>query len=469
MYSRNDRKDSDRNQLLGRYEAVVQDGGNAYFEENDFQALLDHFEEEQELDKAMQVVDMALEQHRHAASLHYRKARLLAEQGDIQAAQASLHLAEVMGGEDLDVLLLKADILSATGRHGEALQVLDGLKGTKDAVELSDVYLAEAAVQEDKADYAAMFLALKKAIGADVDNRVAFERMWFCVEMGRKFEESAAFHKKLLKKHPFTFMAWYNLGQAKFELGHYAEALNAFEYAFLNNEEFSYAYYGCIDTCLVMEDYARALQYCQEAMDALGANADLYCRMGHCHENLKDFQAAKQCFLDAIREEPEQAEAHRSLGECYFALGEWLPALHSFEAAVQFDGQNETHLVALGETAYRLGKMDDAEAAFLKAVAKSPDAIECWMQLVAFYLAVGKPERAMEAVAEAKVSCPESTDLDYCEVAALFATGQRQEAKSRLVQALTGHPQGHELLFDLEPTLRNDPEVVYLVALGVGK
>ena len=59
----------------------------------------------------------------------------------------------------------------------------------------------------------------------------------------------------------------------------------------------------------------------------------------------------------------------------------------------------------------------------------------------------------------------EGTELLYCRVACLFQLGRRKEGLFLLGQALTDNFDMHDALFDLQPDLETDNEVLAVIAV----
>ena len=68
--------------LLGRFEEMSETG-IGFMEESDYERLIDYFEERLQVEKAIEVTDLALSQHQFSSILLIRKAQLLLSVNDI--------------------------------------------------------------------------------------------------------------------------------------------------------------------------------------------------------------------------------------------------------------------------------------------------------------------------------------------------------------------------------------------------
>lgn len=100
-------------------------------------------------------------------------------------------------------------------------------------------------------EYEGMYQALRSALEWRPGHPEALEeRFGIAVEITRKYKESIVFHQALVDDHPYTALAWFNLGQALAYEAAYEDALEALEYAFLIDPAFEMAYREYIELCL---------------------------------------------------------------------------------------------------------------------------------------------------------------------------------------------------------------------------
>src|SRR5690606_12420665 len=129
------------------------------------------------------------------------------------------------------------------------------------------IYLSKALIYESIKQYQSMFGALKKSVFSNPENAEALERVWFCVEMTQEHDESIRFHKKFINNNTYSYIAWYNLGYAFSAKGNYKHARDAFEYAFIINDKFEFAYRECAECCIKLKKYKQALRCYDEFLE----------------------------------------------------------------------------------------------------------------------------------------------------------------------------------------------------------
>src|SRR5690606_22624009 len=136
--------------------------------------------------------------------------------------------------------------------------------------DLVDIALCEAYLYEKQKQYEKMFEALKEALRIDPSNEEALEKIWWSVENCKMYDESIVFHKELLDRDAYSYLAWFNLGQGHSCNGDYEEAIEAMEYSFLINPDFELGYLECAETCIQIGKYEQALRIYRELIDNFG-------------------------------------------------------------------------------------------------------------------------------------------------------------------------------------------------------
>src|SRR5690625_6815507 len=102
--------------------------------------------------------------------------------------------------------------------------------------------------------------------------------------MINSFEESIELHKHIINEDPYSYMAWYNLGQAYSCVGQYEKALAAYEYSYLIEPGFELGYQDRGDLFFELGRYKEALECynewrSEEHTSELQSRGHLVCRL----------------------------------------------------------------------------------------------------------------------------------------------------------------------------------------------
>lgn len=440
--------------LVDDYEKMVHSGHVRFLDADDFDAIIEYYQQQDLAEDALNAVNYALAHYGYAAEFHIKKAELLSALDMDEEAIDMLQKAEYLDASNAQIFIIKAEILATLGQEGEALAALERAQFVATEKQYADIYVAQAAIYEASYSYERAFQALKSALVVQPDHAEALSRIWLVVELTESFQESADLHMKLIDQAPYAPVVWYNLGHALLRLGDYEKAADSFEYAYVIDEKFGAAYYERAGALMELELYEKAIECLEDACKYAEPDAPMYTRIGCCFEQLENFADAESYYSDAIRIAPDFDEGYYRVGECLFKRKNWTSAKTAYEAAFRLDSKNALYLIALAETHFQIENYDTAYLFFQDACDMAPDECQHWIRLATFHMAMKDYESAIAALDEAEMynECP--VILRYCKVACLYQSGQRQAALVLLQETLDEDEACHyKILFDFAPEL----------------
>ncbi len=449
--------------LVAAYEDVNRSGDQKYYKEEDFIQLIEYYEEEAMLSCALKVVQQAIKCHPYSITIYLKKVTLLLNHKQAEQALYVLEKVAALSPSNLQMRLLKVETLAHLGKFYEALALVEALRAEVSKHQWSDIYVAEAIVYEKMENYDEMFYVLEKAIKADVSNSVALDKLWICVELSKKYEESVALHEKILEQDAYCYTAWYNLGHAYTYLGQYKEAVDAYEYAYLINPNFEFAYRDRAEVLFTIREYQKALACYDEVLEQFEPDADLFLRMGQCYFHLNQIKKARNYFTKASLLENLNDEIYFYIGESFFVEAQWEVAISFYEKAIEIEDRKEEYWCSLGKVYAILGKSEQAKECYQSATEVAPEDPKCWFLYAHFLIGQGKEVEAFAILDEAS-DYSVGAELVYCEAACHFALGRKNKGLAILETALEEDVEQYQLIFDLMPCLLQDSEVKSIVA-----
>ena len=449
--------------LIFEYEAMSQKGTVDFVEETVFEKLIDYFQKKCSYEKALEIVNHALTQHHFSANFYLRKAKLLLALQKSESAADYLARAEQFAPNSLDASLVRAELYCSQGRYDEALALLLAARAEASSGEMGEVYIFEAHVYECQEDFGRMFSALKNALLLLPHSAEALEKMWLCTELSGRYEESIELHKHLIDVHPYSHIAWYNLGHAYCCMGDYEQAIDAYEYAFVINDKFEFAYRDCAAAYWETKQYQKALHCYLEAAAHSEPDCDLLVRTGQCYEKVGQPQTARRYLAKAIHIDPLQAEAHFALGESFAQEEKWTSAVSCYERALDLESRHEEYHAGIAKAHWKAGNLEKAKEFFGKAADTAPELSEYWIAYALFLLHTEGCAAAIEVLDEAEMYTF-GAELTYCRAACYFHAKRRSKALAALGEALEEGFEAHEQLFEMLPALRKDHKVLAIIA-----
>ncbi len=450
-------------QLLAKLESMQEREQELFFSEPEFELLAVYFEKDDQIDRALELINGALRCYPGHLDFYLRKAALLLGASRAREVLEVLDKAEYLDPSNFGISLLRAESLAFLGRYEAALEVLEKrFAEAETPEEWADIWYVQGSIFERMEDYEGMYQALRSALEQQPAHRDALERFGVAVELTRNYSESIAFHQALVDEDPYSDLAWFNLGQALAYEAAYEDALEALEYAFLIDPSFEMAYREYVELCFELQDYANALRVIGEMQEHFPADSDLAMRAGQCHFYNGTYLAGQKALLHALRMDPLNDEAMYFLGKCYAAEENWSKAIQYFSKAIRIDREQETYFAAMADAQARAGNDKAAEHYLQQTIALAPEEEHYWITYASFLLAKGKARKAWTLLRKSE-EITFGPELEYAKAACLFALGRKQEALLMLEEALLDDFDSHPELFRVLPGIETDPQVQSLI------
>lgn len=441
--------------LVAAFEA---DSINTFLDPESYHDLIDFYESEEQFEKALSVARLAGEHYRFSADFYGRQAQLLLKTNRTVDAKQLLETGLTFTPGDFELRLLLCETYIQSGHVNIGLGLLDDLRPQADKQGLSELLLTEALAYEKAADYERLFHTLSAAIRMDYSNERALERLFLCTDICRNHDAAIVLYQEIIDDNPYYSLAWFYLGHTYAYLRQPANALEAFEYAFLTEPNFEEAYLEFAELNYESGHIEKALDTYKEMLERFGTDSDVLFRMGSCLHHLGQHESARQQLEAAARIEPHNDEVIFRIGQCYAAQERWSPAIAFFNKAIRMRSDDESYHLALAEAAFEKEDFELAEKAYNDALDLAPDNSEIWLDLAWFFVEMLRPTDAMVLLSEAR-DLVQHPEIAYAFSACLFATGRRQEALVRLSDALEDNFEAYPHLFEWHPLLRMDAEV----------
>ena len=462
MTNQSDKEGSNR--IAALVAAYEQEGLAVFLDQDAFLKLIDYYLKKKNKETALSIAKHASGHYPYSSDFYLHQAHIHVQKSNFSLALDVLEQALSFTPADFELLLLRAEVFIYLNRIEEALASLAPLKLEAQKKDLCDIYIVEALAYEFLDDFEHLFYALRAALYANPKSKAAFSKIGLGMDAARKHEEASVLFQWVINEHPYSSLAWYNLGHAQAYLGNNEEAIEAYEYAFLTNPHFESAYFHYADLCFDMHHFERALDIYQEISERFDSDSDLLLRIGSCYHHQSLHDTARKYLEKAARLDPHNDEVFYHLGECYAAQEKWSKAYEFFRKAIRMDSEREEYYLALSETAFELGHFETAEKAYQSALELAPDNVQIWLNFAWFLLEMMRQKEALDLLEEAHDLLID-TELHYGYTACLFATGRRQEGIQQLTSALNEDYMGYSWLFEWMPELRSDKEVNAIIAL----
>lgn len=448
--------------IVSTFENMYASGQSPYMDESTLSKLITYYEDELMYHKAIDVINIALNQYSFRSDLYILKSRILYKLGNYEKALNNVQKAEQIAPYELEIQILKARILASSGRQEEALSLVEDLKEITSNADKVEVYICESHIHESLQNFNHMYQCLCQAIEIAPTCIEALERIWLAVELSKQYYDSIRLHKSLIDQNPYSHLAWFNLGHAYSCIGEYELAIDAIEYSFIINEQFAVGYIDCADLCFDTQNYAKAKDIYNEYIKHFGAEEELLHKLAETLLNLGEIGDALNAINQAIHLDQYNDEYYHILAKCHIANDSYNLAIKAFHKAIAIEDFVEDYYLGLGKAYETTGAYNKAEQFLRKAALMAPEDGKYWAEYVVFLLKIRDLDKAFIVLNESK-NTTYSASLMYCEFAALHFAGKREEAVEALQEALLDDIDEHSIIYEIEPEFRLNKDITAMI------
>ena len=450
--------------LITDFEHGLKKGKKANLDERSYLSIVSFYEDENQLGKALEVLGRAITQYQYNSDFLKEKSRLLLKLRRFEEAHVALNRAEILAPFKVDILLLRASILAVQNKFDYAYDIIDDVKSYAKKDEKVAVLITEALVAEMAADYELMFKVLKRALILNPQNEEALLLMRSAINQTKHYEESILIHRFIIENHPYTALAWYNLGHsfASLPRPEYEAAIDALEYAFLVDEEFEDAYYDCAEFCMGENEYLRAEIILAEAIAKFEINYDALYNISICRYELGKIEEAKRSLFEAMQLEPYCEELYFLLAKCYIKDQDWVGAIKTLESAIDLEDQIDEYYYYLAKMYERIDKMAKANTFYRKAAFVGEEQSFYWEEYIMFLLRRGNLNVAEKYI---KISAIHtySSKIAYLDIASKLLRGERSAGLQLLTELIQEEFEGNDILLNVDESIKKDKDVLSII------
>lgn len=440
--------------LARKYQQLVLNEKELTLDTQELTHVAEYYFNRSMFDEALKVVDYSLSTYPFATSLYLAKAKTLCALHLFEYAHEVLDQARIYGGDKGEICLLQARAYSGEGKHDDAFLILDQLHESKDAIFESRRFTEEAFIFEQMGRNKDAYYFLEKAIDAWPKNTEALKQLWISTELTGNYEETLQLCEKILSKDIYNEQAWYNLGHARYATRQIEEALIAFEYAYIIDPKFEYAYREAGEICLETKQYKRGVEIYESLMEYVCCDNEVLLKLGQCYTHTKQYSQARLCLNRVTSREPGNDEALYYSAKLYEKDNNYKAAVNYYRRAIAANKRNEVYACAMAEALVKLGDYLKAEHYFKLAVNLAPELEIYWSKLAKFLYVTGKSLEALQILDEAEEHTI-SDHFEFYRVALMMAVGKEPEALRHLANTLEENFEAHKVLFKFSPKLEN--------------
>ena len=377
---------NDFQELLHSYEASVASGDTLFLDADDFVDIADYYNYNDATDKAIEVVEQALELYPDDVLLNVFMARQALLDADYDTAS---EYADRIGDKEApDYHYLVAEILIARGSIDEADEYLRKLYAQLDSDEVNDFIKDVGNLYED---YNIGQKAYEWMLRMTDDNSDDFKELMARALFGvGKYKEAGRLFNELLDNHPYSKSYWTALASAQFMSEDYGASVTSSEFAIAIDPEDPEGISAKANALFKLGNNEEALRFFQRYGDLVPDDPLNLLHQGACLVNLRRNEEALKTTLKALNclsddsEEELGIKAHiyQELAFCYSALNKTEKALEMIEQTTELPCDHNDMLVIKGHILLEAQRVEEAQVVFAQAISRSDGNPDVYLRII---------------------------------------------------------------------------------------
>ena len=451
-------------ELLQQYDNLRAGKPHAFLEEEAFEKIIDYFDEQEELIKALEATEFAIEQYPYSSSLLLKRADLLIVAKRYKEALHWLQQAEVLDNSDINLYILKTDAYLALDRQEKAAAVLEAALDFFEGEEKLELLFELADVYDDYENFDKVFDCLRFVLELDPNNEEALYKICFWTDFTGRNEEGIRLHQDIIDQFPYNELAWFNLAAAYQGVKLYEKAIDAYQYAVAIDEKFDYAWRNMGDAYLRLKRYKEAIECLEKVLELARPEDVIYEAIGHCYDKMQQYAQARFNYRKASHLSQENSQLFYKIACAYMNEGNWESAVKNLETAMRIYRSQPEYNLAMGQCYMEMGNVELAVQYFGNVVRTKPKNVNGWSELLKCLYKTGCYEEGAEYVNHALEMTGFKPLFLYYKSAFLLALGKAKEAAVQLETAMAKNPRLVKKLVDLSPSILQHQVMVDVIA-----
>lgn len=387
-------EDGDLQEILGRFENMLNRVEAYFFDVDEFERIIDHYLDTNHFTKAIDAVSYGINQHPGSTNLLIKEAQVYAENGESGKALKMISSLEKIEESNNEVLLLKGMILNQLGKVKEAQVAFE--KALDLSYDNLDEILYDIALSFEYLNQYKIALGyLEKAYQINPKKLNILYDLAYCYDRLHDFDRSIRYYELYLDREPFSENVWYNLGLLYFKKENFNKAVECYDFAIAINDQYSSAVFNKANALANLGEYEAAVKTYQECILLEPENVLAHCYLGESLEKLESYREAIHWYKKSTEIDPSYSEGWYGIAVCYLFLNLYNDALYYVNQAISRDEENPDFWFTLGNVHAHLGSSIDAIKAYLRTTELDPYDDEAWLNLAHLNFTQGDTGKAI--------------------------------------------------------------------------
>ncbi|MBF6608037.1 MAG: tetratricopeptide repeat protein [Flavobacterium sp.] len=444
-------EEEDYNLSLSKFESMLKTNKVLFFDSEEFEDIILHYLDTGKASLAKKALKLALEQHPKSTGLKLVQVEMLIYDDKLDIAERLLNELFALEPNNEEIYIQRANIFSKRDNHEKAVDQLNiALKLTEDYADVYNLIGMEYLFMDNLELAKANFI---KCLEEDPEDQAALYNVVYCFEFLDQNEAAIEYLNKYIDGNPYSEIAWHQVGRLNYSLKNYEEALRAFDYATLIDDEFLGAFMEKAKSLERLKRYDEAIESYTRTIELDDATPFAMLRIGKCYEKLGKNVLALKYYHKTVHEDPLLDKGWIAITDFYVRQKNHQKALFYVNKAIAIDNQNRLYWKRYASINKEMNFFEEAEFGYRKAVELGDFQLDTWLFWVDILQFLGEFESATQTLLQATEYFPESYEIEYRLAGLYFMLIDDKKGKFHLSNALRLSLKNQTLLKELFPVV----------------
>jgi len=429
----------DEGGVISRYVEMLEKKSRYYFDIFEFEQIIDHYLESNQIKLAKDALGYGLSIHPSALSLRQKKAQLLIRDGmHYKAMKILKDLLKIERYNSSASFLLGVAYCSA-GEISKALQQFDNAISFQDD-ETEEILINAGTTLEHLGQYDFAVKYFRQAIDIDPENATVIFEIAFCLEKLELNDESIKYYKQYLSLDPYSRLAWSNLSGVYCKIEEYEESIDAIEFAIAIDSNISFSYFHLGICQIFNQEFIKGIESLKYYLEKEPSDADAFYYLGEAYTKLENNKEALAYFEKACKHDPNHSEAYYGQAFILYHERNYFAAYSHINKAIKIisDDSEYWHLNALINE--KLGSYEKAEEAYNIGIDLDNSDPQIWIDYCEFISDRKGASNKIDILNKALENFANNAEINYMLAANLALIKNMDSAVIHLKEALESDP-----------------------------
>ena len=454
-------EDDDYQLSLSKFESMLKTNKVLFFDSEEFEDIILHYLDMGKANLAKKALKLALDQHPKSTGLKLVQVEMLVYDDKLDAADKLLNELHLLEPRNEEVYIQKASICSKRDNHLEAISLLktaltytDDLADVHNLIGMEYLFMDELEMAKDN------FI---KCLDEDPEDQASLYNVVYCFEFLDQNEQAIVYLNAYIDKNPYSEIAWHQVGRLYYGLKQYHEAIRAFDFATIIDDEFMGAFMEKAKAHERVKEYEKAIEDYNRTIELDDATSYALLRIGKCNERLGNKSLALKYYNKTVHEDPLLDKGWIAITDFYVREKNFTKALYFSNKAISIDNQNAQYWKRYATINRKINNFEDAEFGYRKAVELGDTKLDTWLFWTDILQFQGEFDMAINTLLQALAFFADESEIEYRLAGLYVMSDETEKATFHLSNALRQNYDNHSILINLFPVVWSRKEVKSLV------